>query len=160
MGNDDPIEVACVPTARAGAELLQRTPAKPSWVLLLAADTFRFSVDEMSDLASAALDADVAYVCTWGPDCERMHDAIDEVIAIRAVMENKTAEFHVMTTWHDDDTLADTLDFAFRSAMPVNDEASANPIPRRILVLGGVVPEFALLRAIEQQRVRIDPPSA
>jgi hypothetical protein len=42
-----------------------------------------------------------------GPDCERVHDIIDEVIVNRNPGE--TDEDVIMTTWHDDEALNEAL---------------------------------------------------
>ena len=65
------------------------------------------STIEISDIANWALDQGAVYVCVWGPDCERVHDIIDEVIVNRNPGE--TDEDVIMTTWHDDEALNEAL---------------------------------------------------
>ncbi|TKB92852.1 MAG: hypothetical protein E8D41_08780 [Nitrospira sp.] len=85
-------------------------------VLFLAMDARPMSVGEISNMANWALDQGAVYVCAWGPDCERVHDIIDEVLVDRDPGE--TDEDVIMTTWHDDETLEEALWFAVNSAYP------------------------------------------
>src|SRR5687767_7300718 len=48
-----------------------------NFACLLAWDARAASDAEIATLARKLLDAGAAYVCTWGPDCERVHDIID-----------------------------------------------------------------------------------
>jgi hypothetical protein len=80
------------------------------WVLFLAMDARPMSTNEISDIANWALDQGAVYVCVWGPDCERVHDIIDEVLVDRN--PDATDEDVIMTTWHDDEALNEALWFA------------------------------------------------
>jgi hypothetical protein len=83
--------------------------------LFVAADTNTSTVDAVSAFAYAALEKGMVYFCGRGPDCERFHDIIDEVIleddlgARRFVGPDDSA--FVMTTWHANDKLDEALDF-------------------------------------------------
>jgi hypothetical protein len=74
------------------------------------------SVDEIGNIANWALAQGAVYLCAWGPDCERVHDIIDEVLVARN--PDATDEDVIMTTWHDDETLEEALWFAVNSAYP------------------------------------------
>ena len=87
-------------------------------VMFLAMDAHPMSVDEISNIANWALDQGAVYLCAWGPDCERVHDIIDEVLVDRNPGE--TDEDVIMTTWHDDETLEEALWFAVNSAFAVS----------------------------------------
>jgi hypothetical protein len=54
------------------------------------------------------------YFCSWGPDCERFHDIVDEVLMEDDVGEQKFAGPNsidvIMTTWHAKDSLEDAID--------------------------------------------------
>ena len=76
-------------------------------MLFLAMNARPMSTIEISDIANWALDQGAVYVCVWGPDCERVHDIIDEVIVNRNPGE--TDEDVIMTTWHDDEALNEAL---------------------------------------------------
>ncbi|MCB0346198.1 MAG: hypothetical protein KDD66_13860, partial [Bdellovibrionales bacterium] len=49
------------------------------FVCLLAWDASAVTVDDISNLAVQLLKAGAAYFVCWGPDCERVHDIIDEI---------------------------------------------------------------------------------
>jgi len=51
----------------------------------------------------------LAYFSTWGPDCERLHDLMDETI-VECELAEGTAPF-LMTTWHADESLEEALEF-------------------------------------------------
>lgn len=86
-------------------------------VLFLAMDARPMSINEISNIANWALDQGAVYLCAWGPDCERVHDIVDEVIVNRNPGE--TDEDVIMTTWHEDETLEEALWFAVNSAFAV-----------------------------------------
>ena len=52
----------------------------------------------------------------WGPDCERVHDIIDE----EDIGPNPppTMDRVVMTTWHDDKSLAEAIWFVLHNSWP------------------------------------------
>ena len=89
--------------------------SSPRFVCLLAWDARTATVEEISVLARRLLDAGAVYICSWGPGCERVHDIIDEEQVGDGTV---TTESVVMTTWHDDEPLADTLDFVLTTAIP------------------------------------------
>lgn len=83
--------------------------------LLVAADVTGVSTEMLSEFAHAALKRGMVYFCAWGPDCERFHDVVDEVVVGAEIGERlfdgKNQSDTVMTTWHDDEPLAEALHF-------------------------------------------------
>jgi hypothetical protein len=73
-------------------------------------DASTVSTDEIAAAIERMLDSGLAYFCAWGPDCERVHDIADEVLLRRRPEANYDTD--VMTTWHDDESLADAAWFA------------------------------------------------
>ena len=61
--------------------------------------------------ARRAADQGMAYFSTWGPDCERLHDVMDESVVQWEVIEKRPARYFIMTTWHEDEDLAEALWF-------------------------------------------------
>jgi len=59
----------------------------------------------LGELCSQLLKLGCAYLSTWGPDCERVHDIMDKV----ADAESNITSGVVMTTWHDDESLSEAL---------------------------------------------------
>ena len=85
------------------------------FVVFLALDARGVPDEAVARLADALIRQGAAYVCTWGPDCERVHDLFDAAIGKRFPGEE---EARVMTTWHADDDLDQALWFALFSACP------------------------------------------
>jgi hypothetical protein len=71
------------------------------------------TADDWRDRVSGWLvEAGCLYVMAWGVDCEVWHDAVDWV-RIRAAEGKETPDDRfVMTTWHSDESLAETFWFA------------------------------------------------
>ena len=92
--------------------------------LLVAADVNHVSNNILYEFAQDALSNGLVYFCSWGSDCERFHDIVDEVIAADELGQRRfappTAEDVVMTTWHDNDSLEEALDFFGRCALPTD----------------------------------------
>jgi hypothetical protein len=103
-----------IATAHAWPAAL-RLPS-PRFVMLLTWDARSASAEEIGQLADKALDHGLAYLCAWGPDCERVHDVFDEVCVERDL--NGSTGASVMTTWHDDEPLEAAARFAIRLAVP------------------------------------------
>jgi hypothetical protein len=87
------------------------------FTLFIAADFSVYNVGDLNNLAKKMLDAGVVYVCTWGNDCEKMHDIFDEIIVEREIDKGGDGTC-ILTTWHSKDTLDEALWFALCSAFP------------------------------------------
>lgn len=85
------------------------------FVLLIAADFSTTGADRYA-IAERILDAGCVYFCAWGPGCELMHDLADEAFVIRQAASSDGGA--VMTTSHADESLAEAVEFALRSAEP------------------------------------------
>jgi len=88
------------------------------FVCLLAWDARGVSVDTVSSLVESLLLAGAAYFVCWGPDCERVHDIIDEVVVEAAWAAVAPAERCIMTTWHDSEPLSEAIRFLLVNAVP------------------------------------------
>jgi hypothetical protein len=84
-------------------------------VLFLAVDATGVDDETIATFADQALAQGAAYVCIWGPDCERVHDIFDRTIGGQGSDEDDDL---VTTTWHADDTLDEALWFAVFVACP------------------------------------------
>ena len=84
------------------------------FVVIVVWDARGASAEEVSHLARRLLDAGAVYVCAWGPDCERVHDIVDE----ERDTAGHDAEGIVMTTWHEHESLAEALWFVLTAAVP------------------------------------------
>lgn len=54
------------------------------------------------------IDEKVLLFCTVGKDCELWHDIMDEIF----VGYGEERDFHMDTTWHEDETLEEVIEFA------------------------------------------------
>ena len=61
------------------------------------------------ELLKDLINAKVHLFCTVGKDCELWHDIMDEIIVGDGTVENN---FDMVTTWHNDETLEEVIDFA------------------------------------------------
>ena len=86
------------------------------FVCLLAMDATGTPAADLSLLCSRVLNGGCAYFCTWGPDCQRVHDLMDEEVV--GPNPPQTDRGCVMTTWHDGESLEDALAFLLHSAWP------------------------------------------
>jgi hypothetical protein len=92
--------------------------------LLVAADTGNISSIQIAEFAGTAPRNGMVYCCSWGPDCERFHDIVDEVVAAdeqsRRTVAGSAADDTVMTTWHANERLEDAVEFLTSDALPSN----------------------------------------
>jgi len=95
-------------------EDISETLALPSpyFACLLAWDATNTSDDSIVMLAHRLLSAGCVYVCCWGPDCERVHDLIDQV---DSQLNSGTGSI-AMTTWHAEESLTEALWFLLNVA--------------------------------------------
>jgi hypothetical protein len=104
-------------------------------VLFTGGDATSASDAQIASYAQASIAAGCAYVCCWGPDCERVHDAFDLAAADQAVY----------STWHSDERMAEAMYFAaFLTHLDPDDVDGAN-----VAVLFAVQPSwYAEARAL------------
>lgn len=92
--------------------------------LFVAAETDHLPVQVISEFAQEALGAGMVYLCAWGQGCERFHDIVDECLVEDDLGARRfvgvTANDVVMTTWHNDETLEEALDFFTTCAVPTD----------------------------------------
>ena len=86
------------------------------YVLFIAMQYANVSNERLIALAESNLEAGMAYCCAWGPGCEHFHDIVDECAL--AIDQQTQQESVIMTTWHDKETLKESLWFAIFSAFP------------------------------------------
>ena len=92
--------------------------------LFVAADVRSIDARTLADFGEMALKKGMVYFCAWGPDCERFHDILDKVIVADDLGEHLFAgpspHDTIMTTWHDDETLEDAVEFFTAAACPTH----------------------------------------
>ena len=86
------------------------------FVLFLAMDAREVPDEVIKRLATLLLEEGLAYLCAWGPDCERVHDLFD--LAEAELELDVPSDSVVMTTWHADEPLEEALWFFVNCAFP------------------------------------------
>ncbi len=114
-----PLYLARVPAFGGWPARLQ--PIESPFVVAVVASATDVSAGEIDDFAEALLEQGAAYVCAWGPDCERVHDIFDEAFV---GSEGLGREQFVMTTWHDGEVLEEALWYAVWAAAVPDDSSS------------------------------------
>jgi hypothetical protein len=105
-------------------------PVGPSFQLFLALDGRQFGNQEIRDFARRALEQGMVTASVWGPDCERVHDLIDD--AIIDTRAGETTGSVILTIWHADDTLEAALDFFAQVLEPAADYAGSSRLAASI----------------------------
>ena len=100
-------------------ELPPRLDLPPGrFVCLLAWDARGASAEEVSAVIDPLIRAGASCFVCWGPDCERVHDIIDEMISAPDNDYGVPEGACIMTTWHDSEPLCDAIRFVLRCAFP------------------------------------------
>jgi hypothetical protein len=86
------------------------------FIALVACDSTRSSVDEMSQVGAWLLGQGAVVIATWGEGCEKFHDIIDETDV--ETRPDQPDEGVVLTTWHDSESLAEALWFVINTISP------------------------------------------
>ena len=94
-------------------------PSDAHFVLFLAIDGRHVDTEIIYSVSEKLLDQGMVYACVWGPDCEKIHDAIDRVIIQRNLDE--TDKNVVITTWHAEDPISEAVWFFLNCAWPADD---------------------------------------
>ncbi len=86
------------------------------FVCLLACDARGVPADDISRFVERVLRAGASYFVCWGPDCERVHDIIDELVTNENFgIPDETC---IMTTWHEEEALSEALFFFLVASLP------------------------------------------
>ena len=89
--------------------------------VLLACDARNIADAVVVNLARSLIAQGMRYFCSWGNDCERVHDLVDSEI-----VENdpdETSDSVIITMWFDDKSLDEALWQFLYVAFPANDYA-------------------------------------
>lgn len=88
------------------------------FVCLVAWDARGASVEVVESLIAPLLRAGASYFVCWGPDCERVHDIVDELVCAPDNDFGVPEDACIMTTWHSNQTLREALWFFLATAWP------------------------------------------
>ena len=125
-----------------GSVVSQIAPRSSHFGLLLALDARFLDARHIEQLARDLLKKGLVYLCAWGPNCERVHDIFDEVGVDMDPEQNLPV---IMTTWHADEPLQETLWFFANTAFP--DDAYGRTCNEWIVALVGNPDWEQLVRA-------------
>jgi len=89
-----------------------------NFVCLLAWDARGVPAEVVSTLVERLLSAGACYFVCWGPDCERVHDIVDEIDADPDSSLGAPEGSVIMTTWHSSEPLSEALWFFLRCSFP------------------------------------------
>ena len=107
------------------------------FVCLCVMDARNTSADELGSFCSNLLRTGCAYFCAWGPDCERVHNAMDAEI----VGDDPPTTYIgcVMTTWHANEALRDAFGFFLDCTAPDEDFAPDGCASALIIVVDQLI---------------------
>lgn len=89
-----------------------------NFVCLLAWDAREASAETISALVEPLLRAGASYFVCWGPECERVHDVIDGMLAASRNDFGIPDDSCIMTTWHGSEPLSEALWYFLACSMP------------------------------------------
>jgi len=117
----------------------------PYFGCLLVLDATRVDTQELLSVVRPLIDAGCVYFCCWGTSCEWVHDVIDEIDPHHAADPNTV----IMTTWHNDEPLKETIWFFLNTMWP--DPKFENSFDASIAVIIGSKEWAATVRAALKQ---------
>jgi hypothetical protein len=94
-------------------------PSNAHFVLFLAIDGREVETETIYSVSEKLLDRGMVYACVWGPDCESVHDSIDQPRFRR--QPGETDGSVVITTWHAEDPISEAVWFFLNCAWPADD---------------------------------------
>ena len=112
IGRSDRIERELYFLSLPNFDVLSTRLVLPSrhFAAFVAGDAMSVDPTILRRFARLLIESGCVYFCSWGPDCERVHDIFDEVCDPDAPV--------IMTTWHDRDSLDGALWFFVSDSHP------------------------------------------
>ena len=87
------------------------------FICMIVQDALGVSDETLNRTARKLLSNGAVYFCAFGPDCERVHDRIDDQIRDMN-LEDNDEERLILTTWHSSEPLEDALWYFLYSSSP------------------------------------------
>jgi hypothetical protein len=94
------------------------SPSTSNFGLFVAMNANGVADDSILLGAKKLLSKGLACLCTWGQDCERVHDLFD--VAARHINSELSGDDVIMTTWHADASIEEALWFFVHTAFVTN----------------------------------------
>jgi len=82
--------------------------------VLLACDP-TITPNKQAEISAELVQRDCRYVLAWGHNATSWDDSVDMAFISTDADFNPPSDRHVMTTWHDNDTIADVIWFAIHN---------------------------------------------
>lgn len=86
--------------------------------MLLAWDAPDLDSTELDDVVRPLVDARLTYFCTYGRNCEALHDAAERAYVKKESKSDCPLDFFTMTTWHKNESLEEAVRFFKLLAIP------------------------------------------
>jgi hypothetical protein len=87
--------------------------------LLIVTDASGLADETLFDLAKTLISKGLVYLCTWGADCERVHDRFDDAELAKTLDAGDPPtqnDCSFMSTWHSNESLSEALWFFLHAA--------------------------------------------
>ena len=97
-----------------------KLPHLSKYFTLFIANNEEVIIEEYSQKAKKLIKSGLVYLCTWGKECEKIHDIFDEenfIMEINQEIETDNDSV-IMTTWHKDESLKEALYFFLMNTSP------------------------------------------
>jgi hypothetical protein len=107
-----------VEVASGSASLTRLDLPSRHFACLLAWDARGSSAETIAAFVEPLLRAGATYFVCWGPDCERVHDIIDEIVCHPGNDLGLIEDSVIMTTWHSSEPLREALWFFLMLSSP------------------------------------------
>ncbi len=87
------------------------------FICMIVQDALRVSDETLNQTARKLLLNGAVYFCAFGPDCERVHDRIDDQVRDMD-LEKDDEKRLILTTWHSSESLEDALWYFLYTSSP------------------------------------------
>jgi hypothetical protein len=131
-----------------GAKMQRATPWFTMFLLWESPNT---EIEFLAKRLRPLVDNGLVYLCAWGPGCEEMHDAIDQIVTERE-QAGCCLSATVMSTSHPDESLGDALWYFNTQAVPDDPEVFAN-FSRYAVAIGSEESSRRLKQALIRQGI-------
>jgi hypothetical protein len=94
------------------------------FIALLVENINNINLESVNTFITKLLDDGMVYLCTWGKNCELIHDITDEIMSIPGnsskYLIDDSNDDTIMTTWHKNEKMEEALWYTLYNAYPTN----------------------------------------
>ncbi len=105
------------------------------WLCFMLTD-HKPDLEKFTEFVETSVQNDIVYFCAYGKYCELIHDQFDESFVAMEVFKGYEGRT-VMTTWHNDESLADAFWFCFMTDL-YKEGIDSESMPIVVIDLDGV----------------------